>query len=206
MAEQHDEDNTGRTGTAMPIAGGEENDSGAHKRAEADPETPAAEAQAEPDSIDSADPDALKEQVARLQEALLRARAEMDNLEKRSEREQAKSRRFALEGLIRDLLPVLDSLDRGLEAGEEADADKIMEGMALTHKLLAKALARHGLVVLEPEGDRFDPNWHEAISTRPTAEEDPDTVLEVVQKGFRLHERLLRPARVVVARPDDDNE
>lgn len=160
---------------------------------------------------DSAEPnqageDALRDQVGQLQEALLRAHAEMDNLHKRSEREQSKARRYAVDGLMRDLLPVLDSLDQGLLSAEQADGDRLREGMVLTRKLALRVLEQHGLEVLEPDGDRFDPNWHEAMAVQPSAEHEPDTVIEVVQKGFRLHDRLLRPARVVVARPPRDEE
>lgn len=136
-------------------------------------------------------------QEAKLREALLRTRAEMDNLEKRTQREMDKARKFMFEGVFKDLLPVIDSLDQGLEAtGGDAEAD---EGLALTRKLLLQTLERHGLEVIEPVGEPFDPQWHEAMSAQPSEEHPAQTVLMVMQKGYRLNERLLRPARVIIS-------
>ncbi len=137
------------------------------------------------------------EQVAELREALLRTRAEMDNLEKRTQRELEKARKFMFEGIFKDLLPVIDGLDQGLEAvGGEGVND---EGLALTRKLLLQTLERHGLALIDPLGEAFDPEWHEAMSAQPNAEVAPETILMVLQKGYRLNDRLLRPARVVIA-------
>lgn len=137
------------------------------------------------------------DQLAELREALLRTRAEMDNLEKRTQRELEKARKFMFEGIFKDLLPVIDGLDQGLEAtGGEGAAD---EGLALTRKLLLQTLERHGLALIDPVGEVFDPEWHEAMSAQPNAEVAPDTILMVLQKGYRLNDRLLRPARVVIS-------
>jgi molecular chaperone GrpE len=141
---------------------------------------------------------AVDEELARMRDALLRTRAEMDNMEKRSRRELEKARKFQLEGLMRELLPVVDALDQGLEGADEAESSR--EGLVLTRKLLLGALERHGLEVIAPEGEVFDPQWHEAMSMQPTEDAEPDTVLMVLQKGYRLHERLLRAARVIVAK------
>ncbi len=150
-----------------------------------------------PDDADIAQIDQapLAEEVAMLKDALLRTRAEMDNLQKRAERELEKSRKFAVEGLLKDLVPVIDTLDQGLE-----NASGDAEGLKLTRKLLVDTLARHGLDILDPLGEPFDPQWHEAMSLQPSAEHEPDTVLMVLQRGYRLHERLVRPARVIVSR------
>lgn len=140
------------------------------------------------------------EELARMKDALLRLRAEMDNQEKRAEREMAKSRKFALEALMRDLIQVLDSLDQAVaNAGDEAE-----EGVALTRKLALKVLEQHGMEIVDPAGQPFDPSWHEAIATQPSEDVESDTVVSVLQTGYRLHDRLLRPARVVVARPPSD--
>lgn len=137
------------------------------------------------------------DQLAELREALLRTRAEMDNLEKRTQRELEKARKFMFEGIFKDLLPVIDGLDQGLEAtGGEGSPD---EGLALTRKLLLQTLERHGLALIDPVGEVFDPEWHEAMSAQPNAEVAPDTILMVLQKGYRLNDRLLRPARVVIS-------
>ncbi|MEM7054101.1 MAG: nucleotide exchange factor GrpE [Pseudomonadota bacterium] len=103
---------------------------------------------------------------------------------------------FALESLMRDFIQVLDSFDQAIAQDEEA----VSEGLNLTHKLALKVLANHGLTVIEPIGQPFDPSWHEAIVAQPTSEHAPDTVLNVLQKGYSLNQRLIRPARVVVAK------
>lgn len=142
---------------------------------------------------------APEDEVSKLRDALLRTRAEMDNMEKRGQRELEKARRFQLESLMRDLLPVIDGLEQGLENAESED-EQSREGLGLTHKLLLQALEKHGLEVVDPMGETFDPQWHEAMSMQPSEDADPDTVLMVVQKGYRLHDRLLRAARVIVAK------
>ncbi len=142
-----------------------------------------------------------EEEIARLREALLRTRAEMDNLQKRAEREIEKSRRFAVDSLLRDLVPVIDSLDQGLDSA--GDDTSLSEGLSLTRRQLLKALTRFGLEEEDPTGKPFDPQWHEAMSMQASDEHAADTVIAVLQKGYRLHDRLLRPARVIVARAPD---
>jgi molecular chaperone GrpE len=139
----------------------------------------------------------LESEVEKLREALMRTRADMDNMQKRAEREMDKARRYQHEAIMRDLLPVIDGLEQGLENAAEGDSAR--EGLELTRKLLLKALEDHGLEVLNPEGERFDPQWHEAMSMQPSEDAAPDTVLMVLQKGYRLDDRLLRAARVIVA-------
>lgn len=158
----------------------------------------AADVEAEADTAPAEEQSgALEREVEKLREALLRTRADMDNMQKRSEREMAKARRYQHESIMRDLLPVIDGLEQGLENASEGDSAR--EGLELTRKLLLKALEDHGLEVLNPEGERFDPQWHEAMSMQPSEDADPDTVLMVLQKGYRLDDRLLRAARVIVA-------
>ncbi|RFF29233.1 nucleotide exchange factor GrpE [Wenzhouxiangella sediminis] len=139
----------------------------------------------------------LEHEVDKLREALMRMRADMDNMQKRAEREMDKARRYQHEAIMRDLLPVIDGLEQGLENAAEGDSAR--EGLELTRKLLLKALEDHGLEVLNPEGERFDPQWHEAMSMQPSEDAEPDTVIMVLQKGYRLDDRLLRAARVIVA-------
>lgn len=151
-------------------------------------------ASAEPnETADAADSSG---EVAQLREAMLRMRADIDNREKRMEREMVKARKFATEALLRDLVPVLDSMDQALAAGDAGAA----EGMLLTQRLALKALTDHGLEVLDPLGEPFDPSWHEAMTTQPAGEHPVDTITQVLQKGYRLNERLVRPARVIVAK------
>lgn len=147
---------------------------------------------------------ALEESRAELdrhREAMLRMQADMENQSKRMAREAEKSRKFALEGIMKDLLQVRDSLERGLEVGEDAaTVEKLREGKALTLKMLSKVLQDHGLEVIDPVGEQFNPELHEAMTMAPSADHEDNTVLEVLQKGYKLHDRLVRPAMVVVSR------
>jgi molecular chaperone GrpE len=135
------------------------------------------------------------------QEEALRIRAEMENLRKRNARDMDRARKFALERIMGDLLNVTDSLERGLQAadGDELTVEHLVEGTSLTLKSLQQVLEKHGLVEIDPLGERFDPEHHEALSMVPTDKQKPETVVTVVQKGYLLNERLLRPARVLVA-------
>ena len=133
-------------------------------------------------------------------ELLLRTKAEMENLRKRTLRDAEKSRKFALERIMKELLQVRDSMERGLEmADESATVESLIEGEKLTLRMLAKLMQDNGLEVVDPVGEPFDPELHEAMTVMPSAEVAENTVLEVLQKGFKLHERLIRPARVIVS-------
>lgn len=143
---------------------------------------------------------------AQAKDALLRARAETENVRRRAQNEIVSARKFAIEGFARELLSVKDSLDRAsaVELDEKAgDAVKRMkEGLGLTLKQLDLAMARFAVVEVEAApGVRFDPERHQAVSMAPSEDIDADHIVEVVQKGFLLKERLLRPAMVVVAKP-----
>ncbi len=130
----------------------------------------------------------------------LGARAEMDNMRKRTERELANAHKFALEKFVNELLPVKDSLEMGIgHAGETADLNRLIEGAELTLKMLAAALVKVGVEEVNPQGQKFDPARHEAMAMQPSAEAEPNTVLHVVQKGYVLNDRLIRPAMVIVA-------
>ncbi len=146
---------------------------------------------------------AAEARAEQARDAQLRAAAEMENLRRRAAREVEAARQFGAERLAAGLLPVLDSLELGLKAAGEADAATLKEGQQATLRLLVKALESSGVTEVDPAGLPFDPAQHEAIVAQPTAERAPDTVLEVVQKGYVLNGRLLRPARVVVARAPD---
>ena len=145
---------------------------------------------------------AAERELALLREERLRERAELENQRRRMVRELEQARRFANERLLGDLLPVLDSLERGLEAGG-TDIARLREGVELTLKQLLKVAEDNGLGVVDPQGRPFDPERHQAVSTVATAERAPDEVVQVFQKGYTLNDRLLRPAMVVVARPPD---
>ncbi len=142
----------------------------------------------------------LKAQNAELAEQFLRAKAEVENIRRRSEDEIAKSRKFAVEGFAESLLPVLDSLEAGLSI-QEATVQQIREGSEATLKQLQAALSRNKVVAIAPAaGEKFDPHHHQAISVVP-AEQEANTVVAVLQKGYLIAERVLRPALVTVTAP-----
>ena len=129
----------------------------------------------------------------------LRAAAELDNVRKRAARDVENAHKFALESFGRELLAVVDSLEMGLAAADNADADALREGSEATCKLLKTTLERFGISEVDPEGEPFDPELHEAISMMPSPNTEPGSVAQVIQKGYALNGRLLRPARVIVA-------
>lgn len=130
----------------------------------------------------------------------LGAHAEMENLRKRTERDVQNAHKFALERFFGELLPVRDSLEMGLAAaGEDVDAAKLREGVELTLKQLTAAMEKFGLREVNSVGAKFNPAEHEAMAMLPTDQAEPNTVAQVVQKGYRLNDRLVRPAKVLVA-------
>lgn len=131
----------------------------------------------------------------------LRLQAELDNLHKRSRRDVENAHKFALEKFAVELLPVKDSLEMGISAANEAaDVEKMLEGSEMTLKVLASALEKFGIKMVDPLNERFNPELHEAVSMQPQDDVEPNTVLIVVQKGYTLNERLIRPAMVVVSK------
>ena len=146
--------------------------------------------------------DAAKFEVVGARQDMLRMQADMENLRKRLVREHEKARRRTLERFMGDLLPVRDSLERGLEAAEDpaATVEALKQGKQLIMKMLTKVMGDHGLQIIDPLGDAFDPEQHEALTMIPSAEHDENTIIDVIEKGYQLHERLIRPAKVVVSR------
>ncbi len=140
----------------------------------------------------------LKAAVVNMQEERLRERAELENQRKRLVRDVEMARKFANERLLGDLLPVFDSLDAGLMAAG-TEASPLRDGLELTFKQLLKVAADNGLQQIDPVGQVFNPEHHQAISHAPAGDSAPDSVVQVFQKGYLLNERLLRPALVVVA-------
>lgn len=133
----------------------------------------------------------------------VRVLAEFDNYRKRSARDLESARAFAVERFAQDLLPALDGFELALANAERADARSLLEGSAATQRLLLKAFEKAGIAELDPAGQPFDPQRHEAMMAEPTTQQPPNTVLRTVQKGYLLNGRVLRPARVVVARAPD---
>jgi molecular chaperone GrpE len=130
----------------------------------------------------------------------LRAVADAENVRKRAQREVESASRYAIDRFAGELLEVRDSLELGLAAGPGAEPARLLEGIEATLRLLNKAFERSGVSVLDPQGQPFNPELHEAIATQETAEQPAGSVVAVVQRGYALNGRLLRPARVVVAR------
>ena len=133
-------------------------------------------------------------------EQYLRAVAELDNVRKRAQRDIESANRYGLEKLAAELLPVKDSLALAVQSADRADAASLRSGQAATLQLLSKALAKFGVTEIDPLGEPFDPARHEAMLAQESATAEPNSVLQVVQPGYELNGRLLRPARVIVAK------
>ncbi|MEZ6964097.1 nucleotide exchange factor GrpE [Aeromonas sp. S9(2024)] len=149
--------------------------------------------------------DAAQQASAEERERAIRAVAEMENLRRRAAQDVEKAHKFALEKFAGELLPVLDNLERAIElADKENDALKPMiEGVELTLKSMQSGVAKFGLVALDPTNQPFDPNAHQAMSMVPSADVAPNTVIAVMQKGYELNGRVIRPAMVMVSKSAD---
>lgn len=145
---------------------------------------------------------AAKQALADQKEGALRALAEGENAKRRAETEIDKARKFALEKFAGDLLPVLDNLEQAIRFAdrENEDIKPIIEGVDLTLKTFTSTVEKHGLVVLDPEGETFNPEQHQAMSMQESADLAPNTVMAVMQKGYQINGRLLRPAMVMVSK------
>lgn len=171
--------------------------------APATPETPAPPnddpgAQAA-DADSGALTDALVKQ-AETRDQLVRMAADFDNFRKRSRKELEEARRFGIEILLRDVLPVIDNLQRALEASGAEDS-ALSSGVKMVHKQFEQVLAKHGVESFTSVGSSFDPELHEALSQQPTNDQPAGTIVHEMERGYRIHERLLRPAKVAVAMP-----
>lgn len=171
--------------------------------AAAPPHNPeSASAQATPEAPSTPDLEArlaaARAEAERLKEDFLRAKAETENVRRRAAEDVTKAHKFALESFAGTLLPVRDSLEAAL-AVDAPTVESLREGVAITGRQLAAAFEKASLAEIAPAGQRFDPNFHQAIS-QAESDEPPGTVVVVVQKGYRLHDRVIRPALVVVAR------
>jgi len=187
-----------QAGESMPESGAEAS------RVEAGPASPG-----QPQAGESNSPEELRLMLedarSRADEhwdALLRTRAEMDNLRKRAARDVEQAHKYGAEQYVAEILPVWDSLEMGLGAASEEGADlhKVREGMELTLKMLAGALEKMGVQQIDPAGAAFDPERHQAMTMQETDAVPPGTVATVIQKGYMLNDRLVRPALVMVAK------
>ena len=140
-------------------------------------------------------------EVEQQKNAVLLAQAEQENLRKRAIRDVEKARKFALDGFAKELLPIKDSLELGLSAAREVEGnhEKVLEGMEMTLNLLTAAMEKHHIQEINPVGQPFDPERHQAMATQPSDQYQPNTVITVYQKGYLLNDRLIRPAMVIVS-------
>ena len=158
--------------------------------------------------------DGVRAELDAARDQALRAQAEVENTRRRASREAENARKFALERFVSALLPVVDSFERAVEAARASTAEaSVVEGIELSLKLLMDALENAGVRVVDPVGEPFDPDFHEAISMVPNPDMEPGSVAQVVQKGYVLNERLVRAAMVMVVQappaepsPDADGE
>ncbi|MBM4439101.1 MAG: nucleotide exchange factor GrpE [Candidatus Rokubacteria bacterium] len=152
------------------------------------------------------DVEQLRKELAEKNDRLLRALAEAENVRRRAQRDRDEGVKYAAESLLRDLLPVLDNLDRALDAARTAgESATIVDGVELIRREFLKALERHGVTRYSALGQRFDPNQHEAIARIVSTESAPDTVVGETVPGYSLRGRVIRPAQVAVAAaPDED--
>jgi molecular chaperone GrpE len=153
------------------------------------------------------DLETLRERTAALQQErdefrglLQRTRADFENYQKRTQREAAQERRYWHGALALDLLPILDNFERAVEAAKQAgETGPLVQGVAMVQAQILDTLRRHGITRIEAQGQPFDPNKHQAVMQQPSADHPPGTVLQVLQQGFMIHDRVLRPASVVVS-------
>ena len=143
----------------------------------------------------------LKMEVRESVDKALRATAELENIRKRTSRDIENAHKYALERFVNELLPVIDSMELGINASQSAeDIESLREGMDLTLKKLFDCLEKFGVKAIDPAGEKFDPEWHEAVSMQELEGSDAGQVVTVMQKGYELNGRLVRPAMVVVAK------
>ena len=145
---------------------------------------------------------ASEAKVEEQKDSVLRARADVENMRRRSEQEIEKARKFALERFAGELLPVIDNLERAIDMADKADEalKPMLEGVELTLKTMSNTVDKFGLKVIDPKGEKFNPEMHQAMSIQESAEHDPNTVMLVMQKGYELNGRVVRPAMVMVSK------
>lgn len=170
------------------------------KHQETQDETQAAQEESLAEAINDAGGDDLTVELAAANDRVLRLQAEMQNLRNRTSREIADERRYAAMPILRDLLPVVDNIDRAIEAAEKAgEAENLLEGFRLVRQQLLTTLQAHGATPIEALGQPFDPNFHEAILHQPSPDVAANTVTMVTQQGYTLHDRVVRPSQVIVS-------
>ncbi|MDC3123467.1 nucleotide exchange factor GrpE [Gammaproteobacteria bacterium] len=153
------------------------------------------------DAGDSSAQDDTSEELTKVKDQLLRTVAEMENVRRRAQRDVENAHKFAVEKLLSDLLPVVDSLEKAEEAAKTTDnADSMAEGISLSLKLFVSTLERSGIAIVDPLGELFDPQLHEAMAMVSNPDAEPNSVMDVMQRGYTLNGRLVRAAKVVVVK------
>lgn len=164
------------------------------------PENPeAANAGEEAVNMPNDDTGQLRAENAELRDQLLRTQAELENFRRRTQKESVDALKYQSLPVIRDLLPGLDNLRRAIDAAEQSgDTQSLIQGISMVGQQFLDVLKAHSVVSINPEGESFDPNYHEALSQVPSADHEPMTVLQVIDPGYRIHDRVIRPAKVIV--------
>jgi len=149
-----------------------------------------------------------EEQARQNLDKAVRAQAELENVRRRGQRDLENAHKYALEKFLQDLLPIHDSLEMGIEAArqESADVNSLKDGSELILKMMADLLEKHGIESIHPLGEPFNPEHHQAMSMLESDEHDPNTVITVMQKGYKLNDRLVRPAMVAVSKEPENSE
>ncbi len=173
------------------------------KEADAGSEEPEIEVEVTIESL-QAQLQKASEEVEGFKDAALRAQAEMENVRRRSAKDLENAHKYGLERFVNNLLPVIDSLEKAIESAAQAEQEgankAVIEGVGLCHKMLVDVLIKEGVVVVDPMGEPFDPNVHQAMSVVENPDVEPNSVVAVVQKGYTLNERLVRAAMVMVSK------
>jgi molecular chaperone GrpE len=144
-----------------------------------------------------------EQKLAASEDRVLRVKAESENILRRTERQVAEAHKYAVEKLLKELVPVLDSLEQSLNAVQDTDHDLVKsmrDGMALTLQMMQKALEKYGIKEINPINELFNPAFHEVMMAQENNQVAPNTILTVMQKGYQLHDRVIRPARVMIAK------
>ncbi len=173
---------------------------------ESAPEETAAQTESEEVEVEDPPEPTLEEQVEQWKDRAMRSAAELDNYRKRMAREKVEDRRYATQGLLEEQLPVLDNFEMGLQAASEDKESMIYRGMEMVKKQLDEFLSSQGVEEIQAEGEIFDPSLHEAVSQEECTDSEEGRILRVIRGGYRMSERLLRPANVVVARAPESDE
>ena len=168
-----------------------------------------AQAEAADNQTGAESEDDLAEQLAEAQgkvkeywDQIVRLNAEIDNNRKRAQRDIENAHKYAVQNFAESLLPIADSMEMGINAAsvENVNLDSIRQGIEMTHELFVNTMNKNGIQVIDPKGEKFDPELHQAMSMVATDEAEPNTVIDVMQKGYTLNDRLIRPAMVVVSK------